>query len=182
MKLPAVFRKKSTYTLMGSIKAFWILTGIILLMVGIWFISLYFMFQPYVGYILQNTTDRGVYDRVRTTMTALPLLGGGCFLFAIFQIWTAAAFRKFKKWALTAVSVMSYAMIMIAGVGCIGWVKAWQFAMQYGGPAAGTPFWSYFGMFIGLVAGLFYIAMIIFYIKATANKEFRNAYHKKIIN
>ena len=182
MKIPPIFRKKNAYSLIGAISSFWILTGIILLILGIWFISLYFMFEPHVAYILQNTTDQIMRARIQNTMTTLPILGGGCFLFAMFEIFTALSFRKFKKWALNAVSIVAYIMILLAGVACVAWVKMWQFVIQFSSVNSGSSFWNYFGLFIGLVAGLLYIVMVIFYIKSSSNKTFRDAYRRKMIN
>lgn len=180
MKLPKLSPAKRQTSLVSSISTMWILTGVILLIVGIWAVMLYFVLEPYRGAIEANADTNPILQRVITFIGML--LGGGaaCTAFAVFTIYVGASFRKFKTWALGAVNVLAYIMLILVGAASVFWVKIWQFSLDFTPAGSGSDVWSYVGLFAGLCAMLFYIVIMIYFIRALRMKQFRDAYKNKL--
>ena len=70
LKIPS---QKSQPSIMRSVSWMWILTGVILLIVGLWSGVLYFVLSPYKQIILQNSGDNEVYSRLLMFIDYLPL-------------------------------------------------------------------------------------------------------------
>ena len=155
----------------------WILTGVILLIVGIWAVMLYFVLEPYRGAIEANADTNPILQRVITFIGML--LGGGaaCTAFAVFTIYVGASFRKIQGWALCGQCPGIHNVDSSAA--SVFWVKTGR-SRLFTPAGSGSDVWSYVGLFAGLCVMLFYIVIMIYFIRALRMKQFRDAYKNKL--
>ena len=178
LKIPS---QKSQPSIMRSVSWMWILTGVILLIVGLWSGVLYFVLSPYKQIILQNSGDNEVYTRLLMFIDYLPLAAVFIAVLASANIYSGIAFRQFKEWALKAVQVLSYIMLFVSALFTIFWVRVWMFAFEFAPNATESHLWQYVGLFTGLAAGIFYVGVLVYFVRSIRMKAFREAYHNKTI-
>ena len=168
-------------SVMKSISWMWIMTGMILLIVGVWSGVLYFVLSPYKQMILQNSGGNEAYGRLLAAIDYLPFIGIAVIVLAVANVYSGFAFRKFKEWALNAVQVLSYIMLFLTGLVTVFWVRVWMFALDFTPANGGSQLWQYVGLFTGLFACLFYFGILIYFIRAIRMKPFKEAYHNKTV-
>lgn len=171
--------QSSKSSLMKSISYMWIISGVVLMIVGIWAGLIYSLLSPYRDKILQNAYKSGApsYSGVINSIDFLPYIGIILTIVALTSIVSGFQFRRFKEWALSTIHILSYVMLFISGFLGIIWFKLWWFTIEHSQPSP----WNYVGLFVGIFACIVYIGILIYFIKSIRTKQFREAYKNKMI-
>lgn len=168
--------QNSKPTLMRAISYMWIITGVILLLVGIWASAIYYLVAPLREKLIQTAAEYPSNSAVLSMLNALPFASAILITIAIACGIAGFHFKLFKPWALGGIHLLSYLMLFVSGVLGFVWVKLWMFTIEY---SQGNN-WNYVGMFVGVFAIVVYVGIMIYFIRSIRNKKFREAYHNKI--
>lgn len=164
-------------SLMRSISYMWIISGVVLTLVGLWTGGVYFLVAPLRAKLVATASQYPNNAVVLDSLNLLPYACAFLLLLAAACLVSGFSFKRFKPWALSAVHSLSYLMILVAGGMGVIWVRLWMFSISH----STENLWNYVGMFFGVLAFIVYIGINAYFIKTLRQKEFREAYMNKII-
>jgi hypothetical protein len=178
-KIQAPKQQQKT-SIIKAVSWLWIMSGIIVFIIGLWSGVLYMIFEPYRAKLVA-VGDGHVFERFMTAITYLPWAAAFFIVLASANFYVGMNFKKFKNWALKAVEYMSYLMMVVSAFIFYGWLKIWLFSAENMPAAQSGGWWQYVGLFTGLIACVFYVMILFFIVRTIRSQEFIKAYHSKII-
>jgi hypothetical protein len=167
-------------TLIKTISWLWLLTGIIIGLIGIWIGSLYFLFAGYKTGFEALRAENEVLDNVLKVIDALPLIATITILLSFACVIAGLNLPKFKKWSLPLIEILSYFIVCAFSALLILWFKIWLFSFQNTPNYAGSSVWEIIGLITGTIVCLFFVVVFIFILKNIRNKTFRQIYNEKV--
>lgn len=169
--------QNSKPSLMRSISFMWIISGVVLFLVGVWAIIVFFLVTPLRDRLVITLSEYPQNAGFISIINMLPIVGIFLTLVSICSIIAGFYFKQFKQWAYSTIHFLSYLLIFIAGGLGIAWYNLWMFTIN------NTPsnIWNYVGLFVGIFACIVYVGILIYFIRSIKMKKFRDAYRNKTI-
>lgn len=143
----------------------WILTGSMLILIGLWAMFISLSFAEVTTLTPAETDQQSFLSFIISTVSLLPYVSIYFLLLGTCGIYVSLSFMKFKYWARSGLEIISWFGIATIIAVLYYWIEIWSYVYSSKMPSESYSFIEIAGLFVGLLAGGFYSVVLAAVIK-----------------